>query len=1296
MRRLLLWAILLTLPTACGGGDPPPPQFNLDGFQVSDTLEDQGGGDAWIDAADTQPLDILPDEVPPPDVDPDGVADALPDVEPGCQDDDECLDAYEELPDCQRPACVAEACVLVPVDDGEACEDDDPCTADEACLEGACAAGTFFDCDDGDPCTDDGCDGLDGCTHAFNEAPCDDGTACTVDDICAEGVCAGTNNLCDDENPCTFDGCEPVTGGCLHEPAAIPCDDGDACTTNDFCVGGVCAGINVLACDDGNPCTDDSCDPLSGCLHAPNEAPCDDGEACTPLDQCVDGVCTGLENVCLCEDDADCQQLQDDDLCNGSLACLDGLCQIDPASVVSCDDPEPDDCIVFLCDPATGNCQALSKPNDAPCDDQDVCTLGELCQGGICAPAETVDCDDGELCTADTCDPEDGCQYAPSLAPCDDGDACTGGDACTEGLACAGAPLSCDDEDPCTLDGCDPATGACVNAPKLCDDGDLCTEDACDADSGACLFTAKTCGDGDLCTLDSCDPATGTCGHTAKDCGDGDPCTMDLCDAASGLCQNPPVDCDDGNPCTLDSCDPATGTCVNEGLECDDGDPCTQDLLDCETQSCTHPPVDCDDGDACTTNSCDSDSGCVSTPVTCVDGDACTTDSCDPTSGCVFTPMICDDGDACTTDSCDPTSGCVFTPMICDDGDACTTDSCDPADGCAYTPLTCDDGSACTADSCAPDSGCVFTPVPCDDGNGCTDDSCDPDSGCVFTPNTAPCDDGDACTSGDTCVDGACLPTIVMICMDQNPCTDDSCDPDEGCVFTPNTAPCDDGDACTEGDICAAGLCNGPIKKDCDDGNPCTGDTCDPDSGCAHAPVSGPACDDGDACTVGDVCFQGTCSPGGDLCAPCVGLQDGQACNDDDPTTLADMCVAGACVGWTRADFEPRATTISGALHDVAWSQGQFLAVGEDAAMSSDGAAQYTWAVTLDGGDVALYHEDSERTDTVYVAVSNDLAVGANGAASHYDGTWADAGDLEDLLEEGISLDAVRALWGGRFSNLSNNSPRIDRWWFLGRNVADTLGLTKLCTRTEWAGGAVSWDCENMYMDTYAEYEYPSAMDAVLKSSGGGWELSKAYLVSDAISQLSDPTTYWLDAFTTTDLEAWNFLGYLSDPPPYGQNWDDVVALGGNTAWAVGSQGLVARIQGNGIEKVSTSGSPSLTQADWTSAFTLGDLLVITGVRTQDAYSPQGLQRTRHFLIRTHRGNNPNSGWDLHSLGSVSTLCSVWTPCNAIVTGNHLTESASHGGEAYLVGRAWGPSIQPDEDTPEGQALLYHLDVPTL
>ena len=101
----------------------------------------------------------------------------------------------------------------------------------------------------------------------------------------------------------------------------------------------------------------------------------------------------------------------------------------------------------------------------------------------------TLDCDDSNPCTTDSCTAEVGCMNDPlNGVGCDDGDACTSGDACVAGV-CEGTLLSCsDDGDPCTLDVCDPATGVCgiLSADGTpCDDGEPCTTgDQCV--SGAC------------------------------------------------------------------------------------------------------------------------------------------------------------------------------------------------------------------------------------------------------------------------------------------------------------------------------------------------------------------------------------------------------------------------------------------------------------------------------------------------------------------------------------------------------------------------------------------------------------------------------------------------------------------------------------------------------------------------------------------------------------------------------------------------------------------------------------------
>jgi len=105
-------------------------------------------------------------------------------------------------------------------------------------------------------------------------------------------------------------------------------------------------------------------------------------------------------------------------------------------------------------------------------------------------------------------------------------------------------------------------------------------------------------------------------------------------------------------------------------------------------------------------------------------------------------------------------------------------------------------------------------------------------------------------------------------CDDDNQCTTDGCDVDTGCFNEAFTGPCDDGDACTTGDDCSSGICEGE-QVDCEDGNPCTADSCHPAAGCQHVPIAGP-CDDGNECTVDDQCVGGECigTPEGLCCTP--------------------------------------------------------------------------------------------------------------------------------------------------------------------------------------------------------------------------------------------------------------------------------------------------------------------------------------------------------------------------------------------------------------------------------------------
>jgi hypothetical protein len=56
--------------------------------------------------------------------------------------------------------------------------------------------------------------------------------------------------------------------------------------------------------------------------------------------------------------------------------------------------------------------------------------------------------------------------------------------------------------------------------------------------------------------------------------------------------------------------------------------------------------------------------------------------------------------------------------------------------------------------------GCVST-SECDDSDTCTDDACF-EGECQQTNNTAPCDDGNVCTAGDVCGDGSCISGFLL------------------------------------------------------------------------------------------------------------------------------------------------------------------------------------------------------------------------------------------------------------------------------------------------------------------------------------------------------------------------------------------------------------------------------------------------------------------------------------------------------------------------------------------------------
>jgi len=647
------------------------------------------------------------------------------------------------------------------------------------------------------------------------------------------------------------------------------------------------AGASVVAQDVDN----------DGDGHTPGQGDCDDEDptvhpGATEVCDGVDGNCDGTaDGASLCDDGNGCTK----DVCDGRNGCLH---------------------------------QRL--PEGRACEDGNRCTTGDRCQLGRCLPGlDTLDCDDDDWCTVDSCDAREGCQHEPRL--CDDKTACTS-DTCHPVLGCQHIPVICpDDEDPCTVERCDRVLG-CVRDPLDCDDDSACTIDSCSSWAGGCqhLLGLFCQNDGNPCTVERCDPETG-CSREPANCDDLDPCTADDCDIHTG-CTHTPRCPDDGDRCTRDVCETAFGLfvgCSHPPVGCDDLQPCTADTCDPATGGCVHTPRCPDDGDRCTRDVCEvvlgEFAGCSHPPITCDDGTVCTTDTCDPRDGTCSHEFVCDDDDRCTQDFCTVMVGfpsCSHRAVDCDDHDSCTADTCDPVTGCRHVRFgdgtDCDDDDPCTTgESCTQGVCGGGAPVVCDDEDVCTADFCDPVLGCqskTLTDGTG-CNDGDACTGKETCQQGQCI-GMEIDCDDHNDCTTDTCDHVLGCQHKSlkDGTVCDDHDLCTLKDVCERGLCVSGAAQECDDFTECTIDTCDPEIGCVSTTAPDWSdCHDGNACTGKDKCHGGICSgiaipcdDGDDCtldgCDPATGCTvttapDLTTCNDHDACTGKDTCHDGVCWG---------------------------------------------------------------------------------------------------------------------------------------------------------------------------------------------------------------------------------------------------------------------------------------------------------------------------------------------------------------------------------------------------------------
>eukprot|EP00727_Mastigamoeba_balamuthi_P011956 m51a1_g7383 hypothetical protein (656) ;mRNA; r:109667-112887 len=165
----------------------------------------------------------------------------------------------------------------------------------------------------------------------------------------------------------------------------------------------------------------------------------------------------------------------------------------------------------------TTTCQDFPE---SPCGDSCMGFCG--CEGECECPSE---CPSKDRCTASRC------AYGPN--------------------GCVDTPVACDDGNLCTNDTCDPQSG-CRSAPynveALCAHTDRCKVAHC-SPSGGCFFTDLACPDKGKCLKARC--VDGECKYTPVDVNDGNECTVDTCDNHTGVQHT--LNCEDGDPCTDDS-----------------------------------------------------------------------------------------------------------------------------------------------------------------------------------------------------------------------------------------------------------------------------------------------------------------------------------------------------------------------------------------------------------------------------------------------------------------------------------------------------------------------------------------------------------------------------------------------------------------------------------------------------------------------------------------------------------------------------------------------------------------------